>query len=216
MIKLLIVDDHAVFRSGLRALLQTETGMTVVAESANGEEALRQAMTTEVDVMTLDLSMPGINSSQVARDLAREKPKLGIVVLTMHEDEIYLNEMLRSGVMGYVLKKSSSNILVQAIHAAAAGRHFVDPALSDFVLNTMLGGSRKRESLDGIDALTPREREVCQLLAYGFTNSEIGEQLCISERTVESHRNSLHAKLNLRNRAAIVRFAINHGLLKTD
>jgi DNA-binding NarL/FixJ family response regulator len=212
-IRILIADDHAVFRGALRTLLEKENDLTVVAEAADGPDTLRAVANNEVDVVLLDLSMPGLPGSRVAEALLEEQPSLAIVVLTMHEDEYYLRELMGIGARGFVLKKSAGADLLQAIHSAHRGKRYVDPSLGGDVISSWVGHHRESKSA-GLESLTPREREVCRLLALGHTNAEIAKQLSLSERKVETHRTGLMTKLGLSNRAELVRFAIDKGLLK--
>lgn len=214
-IRLIIADDHAMFRSGLRALLEKESDFEILAETGNGFDTLRAVSGFPVDVLLLDLSMPGLPGSKVAESVLEEKPHLAIVILTMHEDEYYLRELLKIGVRSFVLKKSTGSDLVKAIRAAFRGESYVDPSLGGKLLAALCDPSPPTSG-HRVDVLTPREQEVCTLLAFGHTNSEIAGKLCISERTVESHRNNITAKLGLRSRAELVRFAIDNGLLKIE
>ena len=213
-IRVFIADDHAVFRSGLRALLEKESDIEVVGETGNGFDTIRGVIETNLDVLILDVTMPGLPGPKVAKAVLQEKPQLAIVVLTMHEDEYYLQELFRLGVRAYVLKKSTSTDVVQAIRAACKGEQYIDPALAGLVISSYVGRQPKKPKTDRLDLMTPRELEVLTLLAYGHTNAEIAEKLCISERTVESHRNSIMSKLELKSRAELVRFAIENDLLK--
>jgi two-component system response regulator NreC len=214
-IRLIIADDHAMFRSGLRALLEKESDFEILAETGNGFDTLRAVSGAEVDVLLLDLSMPGLPGSKVAESVLETKPHLPIVILTMHEDEYYLRELLKIGVRSFVLKKSTGSDLVKAIRAAYRGESYVDPSLGGKLLSALCDPSPKNSG-HRVDVLTPREQEVCTLLAFGHTNGEIADKLCISERTVESHRNNITAKLGLKSRAELVRFAIDNGLLKIE
>jgi DNA-binding NarL/FixJ family response regulator len=212
-IRVLIADDHAVFRSGLRALLEKEQDLVVVGETGDGRETVRTATHEKIDVLLLDISMPGLPGPQVAEAVLNERPRLAIVVLTMHEDDYYLQEMFRIGVRGFVLKKSTGTDLIQAIRTVFRGDQYVDPALGGRVISSFVGRNPQHQ-IGRANLLTPREREVCILLAYGHTNVEVAQKLSISERTVESHRTHLMAKLDLKSRAELVRFAIDNGLLK--
>jgi len=213
-IRVFIADDHAVFRSGLRALLEKESDIEVVGETGNGFDTIRGVIETNLDVLILDVTMPGLPGPKVAKAVLQEKPQLAIVVLTMHEDEYYLQELFRLGVRAYVLKKSTGTDVVQAIRAACKGEQYIDPALAGLVISSYVGRQPKKPKTDRFDLMTPRELEVLTLLAYGHTNAEIAEKLCISERTVESHRNSIMSKLELKSRAELVRFAIENDILK--
>jgi DNA-binding NarL/FixJ family response regulator len=214
-IRVLIADDHAVFRSGIRALLEKESDIRVVAETGSGTDTIRAAGEVAFDVLLLDITMPGLTGPKVAEQVLAKRPSLAIVVLTMHEDEYYLQEMLRIGAQAYVLKKSTGTELVQAIRAVYRGDSYIDPALARLVISPYVGKSAP-VAKSRLDVLTPREQEVCRLLAYGHTNAEVAEKLFISDRTVETHRTNIMSKLELRNRAELVRFAIDNGLLKLE
>jgi len=211
MIRILIADDHAVFRSGLRALLGQEHDLEVVGETGNGFDTIRAAAELDFDLLLLDISMPGLPGPRVAEGVLELHPKRAIVVLTMHEDEYYVREMFKIGVRAFVLKKSTGRDLVQAIRAAYRGEQFIDSGVAHRVIGHYIG--RPKGIAERLGQLTRREQEVCQLVAHGFTNSEIGQKLSISERTVEGHRNKIMAKLELQSRADLVRFAIDNGLL---
>ena len=213
-IRILIADDHAVFRSGLKVLLEKEPDLKVVAETGDGLSTIEVVCREEVDVLLLDISMPKLPGPQVAEAVLRRQPRLAIVVLTMHEDEYYLQELFKIGAQAFVLKKSTGTDLLQAIRAAYRGEQYIDPALAGHVISSYVGGRSNKKTKGRLDLLTPREQEVCTLLAYGHTNAEIAEKLCISERTVETHRTNLLGKLGLKSRAELVRFAIDNGLFK--
>ncbi len=213
-IRILIADDHAVFRSGLKALLEKESDLEVVAEAGDGLAAIDALDRYEFDVMLLDLSMPKLPGARVAEIALKKNPRLAIVVLTMHEDEYYLQELFKIGARAFVLKKSTGTELIQAIRVAHRGEQFIDPALAGRVISTYVGRTPSKKVEGRLDLLTPREQEVCTLLAFGHTNAEIAERLFISERTVETHRTNLLSKLDLKSRAELVRFAIDHGLIK--
>jgi two-component system response regulator NreC len=213
-IRILLADDHAVFRSGLKAMLEKENDLEVVGETGDGFETIRAVDADEPDVLLLDVSMPGLTGSKVAESVLQKRPHLAIVVLTMHEDEYYLQEFFRIGARGFVLKKSTGRELIQAIRAVYRGERYVDASLAGHVISSYFGSRTREKKAGRLDLLTPREREVCRLLAYGHTNAEIAERLSISERTVETHRSNIMAKLDLNTRADVVRFAIDNGLLK--
>jgi two-component system response regulator NreC len=213
-IRILIADDHAVFRSGLKVLLEKESDLEVVGETGNGFDTIRAVAETDLDVLLLDVAMPGLSGAKVAEAVLKDKPALAIVVLTMHEDEYYLQEFFRLGVRAYVLKKSTGTDVVQAIRAARKGEQYIDPALAGLVISSYVGRQPKKQKTERLDLITPREMEVLTLLAYGHTNAEIAEKLCISERTVESHRTNIMTKMEFKSRAELVRFAIDNGMLK--
>ncbi len=213
-IRIVIADDHLVFRSGLRALLQREDDIEVVGDAGSPDEVVSQLERTRADVFVLDLSMPGgLSGPQLAESVLKRYPRMRIVVLTMHEDPYYLREMFRVGVHGYVVKKSGADDVVRAVRAASRGEFHVDASLGGMAVSSLVApGARLREGRAA--QLTPRERDVCRLLALGYTNAEAGEKLFISERTVESHRTNIMTKLELKNRAELVRFALDNDLVR--
>jgi DNA-binding NarL/FixJ family response regulator len=197
----------------LRALLEKENDFEVVGEAGTGKETVRLINQKDVDVLLLDINMPGMTGPMVAEEVFKEKPDVAIVVLTMYDDEYYLQELFKIGAKGFVLKKSTGTDLIQAIRAVNLGNQYIDPSLISYVISPYIGRTKKKG--DGRkNLLTPREQEICRLLAYGHTNSEIAEKLFISERTVETHRSKIFSKLDLKNRAELVRFAIDNNLMK--
>lgn len=215
-IRIMITDDHAVFRSGLRALLEKEEDFAVVAESGSGDDTLRLLDEVECDVLLLDISMPGMSGTRVAAEALQKRPALAIVVLTMHEHEEYLRELFRLGARGYVLKKSTGTEVVQAIRAAQRGNVYVDPEMTSVLVSPFVGKPAAKAEGSRLGQLTPREKEICRLLALGYTNAEVADKLSISGRTVETHRGNIMAKLELQTRAELVRFAIDNGLMNVE
>ena len=213
-IKILIADDHAVFRSGVKALLEKEPDFEVAAEAGTGGEAVDALAHHEIDVVTLDISMPGQSSTKVVKELLQIKPDLAIVVLTMHEDEFYMEDLFKAGVRAFVLKKSKSHALFDAIRSAHRGENYVDPLIAGRVLSPVSGKRRAKPVEERTAKLTQREREVCKMLALGHTNAEIADKLNISARTVETHRMNILSKLDLKSRADLVRFAIENEIIK--
>jgi len=196
--------------------LERETDIEIVATAGDGFETIRAVADHEVDILILDLGLPGLPGTKVAESVRETHPHLAIVVLTMHEDDYYLRELLKIGVRAFVLKKSTGTELLRAIRMVYRGEEYVDPLLAGRVLSSFIGQEPVKASTGRLSLLTPRETEVCRLLAYGNTNVEIAAQLFISERTVETHRANCMAKLDLKSRAELVRFAIENGLLKLD
>jgi DNA-binding NarL/FixJ family response regulator len=210
-IRLVLADDHLVVREGLRALLEAEPDFEVVGQTGNGSEVAALVDDVQPDVLVLDLMMPGIGGLDVIREITRRRPGTRIVVLSMHANEAYVLEALSHGAGAYVLKQSEAGELVRALREVAAGRRYLSPPLSDRALEAYL-----RQSESGVPeraTLTPREREVLQLVAEGHTSPEIAERLFISPRTVETHRSNLMRKLGLRTPADVVRYAVRHGVL---
>lgn len=208
-IRLLIADDHAVVRSGLRMLLDGEADLEVVAEAGDIEEVRRYVLGHKPDVLVLDLNMPGEASLPEIPRLRDEHPNTQIVVLTMQNDPAFAREALRAGALGYVLKEAADAELVQAVRQAAQGRTYLNPELGARVAAAPPEGSGHP------DDLTEREVEVLGLIALGHTNAEIGGQLFLSVRTVESHRAHIQQKLRRTTRAELVRYALDHGLVDT-
>lgn len=212
-IRILLADDHEVFRSGLRVLLERESDIEIVGDAGDANEVIRALGRTPADVLVLDLTMPGgLSGPQLAESVLREYPRVRIVVLTMHEDPYYLREMFRVGVHSYVLKRSGAGDVLQAVRAAYRGEFHADASLGGLAVSSLLAPA-VRSPEGRVALLTPREREVCRMLALGYTNADTGQKLFISERTVESHRTSIMAKLELKNRAELVRFALDNGLV---
>ncbi len=212
-IRVLIADDHLVFRSGLRELLQHDADVEIVGDVGSSDKLLDVLGRVRVDVLLLDLSMPGgLSGPRLARTVRERHPGIRIVVLTMHEDPDYLHDMFRVGVHGYVVKRSGVDDVLRAVHAAFRGEFHIDASLGGFTVSSLIGPASSVKTHKA-GRLTRRESEVCLLLAFGYTNAEVGEKLFISERTVETHRTSIMTKLTLKNRADLVRFAIDHGLL---
>jgi DNA-binding NarL/FixJ family response regulator len=210
-IRILIADDHAVVRSGLRALLRADPELEIVGEAADGLETLRLAETAHPDVVLLDITMPPGDGIHTARELKRRHPDLVVLVLTMHEDEDLLHEALRAGASGYIIKRAEEAEIVQAIRAASQGDIYVHPAMTRALLHQPVTTEHRRGT--PATALTRREIDVARLLAKGNTNRQIAVLLGISTRTVESHRANLMGKLGLTSRVELVSYAEEHGLL---
>ena len=211
MINVLIADDHAIVRTGLRALLRSEPGLQLVGEATSGYEAIELVGKTHPDILILDLSMPDLDGIAVTRQLKPQYPDLRILILTVHEDEAMLREAIKAGASGYIVKRAAEAELIAAIETIRRGDPYVDPAL----LRVLLGESTKprTEQAASPDPLTPRETDVLKLIVQGYTNRQVGEELSISVRTVEGHRANLLEKLGLRTRVELVRYARDRGLI---
>jgi DNA-binding NarL/FixJ family response regulator len=214
MISIVIADDHAVVLAGVRMLLEAEPDLSVLAEAVDGEEALRHVAELRPDVLVLDVVMRGLNGFDVARRLAESGSRTRVVFLSMHSSEAYAVEALRAGASAYVLKEASGAEIVAAVRAAAAGRYYISAPLSATRLEAY--AARAAESKDDPTRLTPRERQVLQLAAEGRSNADIAELLGVSRRTVETHRASLRAKLNIQDTRDLVKYAIRAGLIRID
>jgi two-component system, NarL family, response regulator NreC len=211
-IRILIADDHAVVRSGLRALLQADPDLDVVGEAENGLEALRLAENLRPDMVLLDITMPLESGIKTAQRLKEQHPELIVLFLTMHEDEGLLHEALRAGATGYVIKRAEESEILQAIHAAHRGDIYVHPTMTRALLHQPLTTEHRRGS--SLDPLTRREVDVLRLLARGNTNRQIASLLGLSMRTVENHRANLMGKLGLASRVELVNYAEENDLLQ--
>jgi two-component system response regulator NreC len=214
-VRILLVDDHAVLRAGLRALLEAEPGFQVVGEAGTGEEGVRLAGQTRPDVVVMDLSMPGMGGLEAVRQIAALDQGARVLVLTMHGEEEHLLPVLEAGGSGYVTKKSADEELIEAIHTVARGDVFLYPSGAKLLLRGLKAKAEPGED-DPLDRLTEREREVLSFTVEGFSSSEIGKKLFISPKTVDTYRARIMEKLNLRHRSELVRFALRKGLLKAE
>jgi DNA-binding NarL/FixJ family response regulator len=207
--RILLADDHAMVRRGLRLVLDAEPDFEVVAEAGDGAEAVRQAVRDEVELAVLDVSMPTMTGLQAAAEISRRRPGLPMLMLSMHDSEQYLYEALKAGASGYVLKSGADRDLVDACRAALRGEPFLYPAAVSRLIADAL--SRAEEPAD---PLTPRELQVLKLIAEAHTTEQIAELLVISPRTVERHRENLLGKLGMRDRVELTRYAIRRGLVE--
>jgi DNA-binding NarL/FixJ family response regulator len=215
-LRLLIADDHDLIRRGVRDLLATRSGWQVVGEACNGTDAVRKTVSLRPDIAILDFSMPGLNGPGAAAQIAERAPETGVVVLTMHDSEQVMREVLQVGARGLVLKSDADRDLVEAVEAVAKKRHFFATRMSEMVLGGYLatGTSPAKIKVRSDTAyLTEREREVVRLLADGMSSKEAATRLKISIRTVESHRININRKLGFTSIASLVHYAIRHGIV---
>ncbi len=215
MTTIVLADDHHVVRQGLRTLLEVEPDFHVIGEAANGLEAVKLVESLQPDVLVVDLMMDDISGLEVTREVSKHSSGTAVVILSMYSNEGYVVEALRNGAKAYVLKESTSNELVRAVHEAAVGRHYLSSSLSERAIEVY---KQKLEgtSLDSYDMLTSREREVLYMVVHGNTSAEIAARLCISRRTVEIHRTNIMRKLGLHNQTGLLRFALQRGILPAD
>ena len=211
MITAIIADDHEIVRRGLRGILENEGACHVVAEAADGLTAAQLVEKHKPSVLVLDLNMPRLHGLEVLRQVRTSSPHTRVIVLSMHNDEPYVIEALRTGAMAYVLKGSESTEIVRALQEVLAGRRFLSATLSEWAINAL--AAKPADDSDPLHALTPRERTVLQLAAEGHSNGEVAEKLFISPRTAETHRTNLLRKLGLQTQTDLVRFAIRKGLI---
>jgi two-component system, NarL family, response regulator NreC len=211
-IRVVLADDHAILREGVRLMLNSQQDIQVIGEATNGEQALQLARTLAPDLILMDIGMPGLNGLEATRALKAELPSIGILVLTMHETEDYFFHSLAAGASGYVLKGASSEELLSAIRTVSQGGVYLYPTMAKKLMGEFL--KRQREGIEVQERLTPRERQVLILIAEGKLNREIAEELVVSLNTVQTHRLHLMEKLNLHNRAELIKYAIRRGLIE--
>jgi len=213
-IRLVLADDHALVRAGIRSLLQSCADMEIVGEAGDGQEALGLAKTMQPDVLLIDIAMPGLNGLEVAARLAEDSPQIHVIILSMHANEKYVVRALRAGAAGYLLKDSGTAELELAIRAVAKGQIYLSPGVSKNVILDYL--RRVGNETGPLELLTPRQREILQLIAEDHTTKEIARLLNLSQKTVENHRAQLMERLDIHQVAGLVRFAIETGLTRLD
>jgi len=212
-IRILLADDHTLMRSGIRALLEDEPGLTIIGEAEDGRSAVAQACRLEPDVVIMDIAMPLLNGLEATRQIRQQCPHVRVLILSMHENEEYIRQVLEAGAMGYILKDAAARELISAIRSVYRGEAVLSPAVTRLVIEDYLrwGGTRPQEEADG---LSPREREVLQLIAEGYTSKQIAEILSISIKTVQAHRNNLMQKLDLHDRGELIKYAIQKKIIE--
>jgi DNA-binding NarL/FixJ family response regulator len=215
MIRVILADDHHLVRKGIRALLEKSKDMQIVGEAQDGLEAVELAERLAPDVLVMDIAMPRLNGIQAAERIRASQPATRVVILSMHSDRTLVKQALRNGALGYLLKRSVTEELLLAVQAASQGEFYLSPAISGIVLQDFLAHPAEAE-LDAFDQLSPREREVLQLVAEGNTNTAIAQTLGISVKTIEKHRANLMSKLNIHDVAGLTRIAMKHGLVFPD
>lgn len=212
-IRIVIADDHAVVREGIRSVLESDEALRVVAEAGSGEEAIAAVEEHEPDVIVLDITMPGTSGFDVASTLRNQRPRVGVLILSMHDHPEYVLRAVRAGADGYVLKSAAPTELRRAVRAVARGEQVFGPHVTQQLGAALREEGTRRQSHERLEQLTPREAEVLAAVAAGRTSREIADDLGISHRTVESHRESIMRKLDIRSVAGLTRFAIEAGLL---
>ncbi len=212
--RLLLVDDHAVVRSGLKMLLSSERDVEIVGEASTAAQAMETAGIVKPDVILMDIGLPDMSGIDATREIKKRYPEISIVALTIHEDEEYFFKMLDAGASGYVPKRAAPEELLVAIRAAAAGEVYLYPSLAKLLVKDYLSQEHPAEEKANLDGLTEREHEVLTYLAEGASNDKIAESLVISPKTVERHRENIMRKLNMHSRAELVRYAIRRGIIK--
>ncbi len=211
-IRVLLADDHTILRDGIRALLDDQADIEVVGEAQDGQATVKMTAQLLPDVVVMDIAMPLLNGLEATRQIQRDYPQVKVLILTMHENEEYIRQVLAAGALGYVLKDAAAHDLLGAIRAVYQGEAVLSPAITRLVIEDYLrwGDIRPPDSTNG---LTSREREVLQLIAEGYTNKEIAEILCLSIKTVQSHRTNLMSKLDLHDRGELIKYAIQKKII---
>src|SRR5215469_3051050 len=212
-VRVLLADDHQLMRSGIRLMLEREPDMSVVGEASDGREAVALAKSLRPDIVIMDIGMPSLNGIEAAGQMTQENPELAIMIVSMHPDETYVLRALKAGARGYLLKDSAEADLIKAVHVVARGKSFFSPAVSKVLLDDYVRKLKRSGTDDAYDLLTPREREVLQLIAEGKSNKEIANLLNLSVYTVESHRANLMEKLNLRGLPELILYAVRKGII---
>ena len=213
-IRVLLVDDHHLVRTGMRSLMQSMANLTVVGESGDGRAALELLSTLQPNIVLMDIAMPELNGLEATTRIAKDFPNTRVIILSMHASEEYVLQALRAGASGYLVKNAAPEELELAIRAVARGETYLSPAISRHVVEELLG--RSTASTNPVDALTPRQREILQLVAEGKSTKQIAGSLGVSIKTIESHRAQLMERLDIRDVAGLVRFAIRHGVAQGD
>jgi two-component system, NarL family, response regulator NreC len=212
-LRVLLADDHQLMRSGVRLMLEREPDLTVVGEASDGREAVSLVKTLKPEVVVMDIGMPNLNGIEAARQMTHENPELAIVIVSMHSDESYVLRALKAGARGYLLKDSAEADLIKAVHAVGTGKSFFSPAVSKMLLDDYVRKLKRTGTEDPYDLLTPREREILQLIAEGKSNKDIANLFDLSVYTVESHRSNLMEKLHLRGLPELILYAVRRGII---
>ena len=213
-IHILLADDHAILRAGLKMMLNAQPDMEVIGEAHDGRQALHEALRLHPDVILMDITMPDMNGIEATRQVKKQLPDVKVLILTMHENDEYVFQALRAGASGYLLKEAADTDLINALHVIQSGNFYLSPTAQSVMVGDYLQRVHAGEEKDSYSSLTEREREILKLVAEGFTNNQIAERLVISPKTVDTHRTHIMDKLNLHSRAELVKYAMRRGLLE--
>jgi two-component system response regulator NreC len=214
-IRVMIVDDHTILRAGLKVLIETQPDMEIVGEAGDAAQAIKLCKACHPDVVLLDLAMPGGGGLRAIEDIRADRPQARVLVLTMHDDQAYLRSSLAAGAAGYLVKRAADAELLSAIRTVHKGRSYIDVALAETSLRDIVDQQADANPA-GLACLSQREREVLELVAYGYTNREIASRLHVSPKSVETYRSRVLEKLGLKSRADLVRFALEMGVVRSD
>ncbi len=212
--RILLADDHKVLRSGLRRILEEQPDLEVVGEAGDGREAVDLAHALQPDIVVMDIAMPQMNGMEATRQIVARNPNINVLILSMYSDENYIVQVLRAGARGYLLKDSAEDDLISAVRSVNAGLPFFSPKIARLLVGDSMQRLRDEAATDSYELLTPREREVLQLIAEGKSNKEVAAQLFVSPTTVETHRARIMDKLDLHSTAEIVLYAVRKGIIK--
>jgi len=212
-IRILLADDHQLIRTGLRLVIEQQKDLAVVGEAGDGREAVTLANSLRPDVVVMDISMPNLNGIEAAHQIKQSHPEIAVIVLSMHPDESYVLRALKAGVKGYLLKDSAESDLIAAVRAVARGKSFFSPTVSKVLLDDYMRKLKRSGAEDAYDLLTPREREILQLVAEGKSNKDVANLLNLSVYTVETHRSNIMQKLNLKGVPELMLFAVRKGII---
>jgi DNA-binding NarL/FixJ family response regulator len=215
-IKIVLADDHRIFRKGLKALLSEKESIEVLAEADNGDEALKMARKYNPGIVIMDIGMPKMDGIEAARQIRERLPEIEVIILSMHAKKAYIDQVLKAGAKGYVLKDSDEENLIAAIHTVHNGGYYLDSPIADQVLSDYFRGKTKRELKEQSDPLSEREKEVLRLLAEGHSNQEVADILCISRKTVENHRAHIVRKTGVQGQVGLTKYAARIGLIDLD
>ncbi len=211
-IEVMLVDDHSIIRQGIKAVLSHEPDINLVAEASNGKEAVELAREKSPDVILMDITLPVLNGLDASRQIIKQNKNIKILILSMHDNRVFIENALSYGAKGYILKDSAADEIVHAIREVSEGRFFLSSKISSFVIQDYVASKKKAIQLRSVSILTDREREVLQLVAEGLNNKDIARKLKLSLKTVLAHRNNIMQKLDMHNQAQLIRFAIKEGI----
>ena len=215
-IKIILADDHRIFRKGLKSLLSEKENIEILAEADNGAEALEAARKYRPEIVIMDIAMPKMDGIEATRQIRERLPDTEVIILSMHAKKAYIDQVLKAGAKGYVLKDSDEENLIAAINTVHNGGYYLDSPIADQVLSDYFGGKTRRELKEQSDPLSEREREVLRLLAQGHSNQEVADILCISRKTVENHRANIVRKTGVQGQVGLIKYAARIGLIDLD